>query len=242
MSQVTFDSVGRPILPALPILPGATIVQTFDSVTKGFTAPSGPDDPTLSWSALLTPQITAAFTAAGKTPPTFINTAVDGQTSAALIADINNQIISRAPTDIFMYGTTNDATGSGSDWTIYAHYLTILTTVWGSLPACKFHCFSLGFHGSEKPQIGAGSHDGDMLGRNSALWRACLQYPGLCEFIDLRNAVYQWEKQYNTTPVTSGLLSQDGIHPAKAAVTGAPNGGVGIMSNAAFAALTLQLS
>lgn len=221
--------VGRGGLPPVraalgPILPGARILFAGDSVTKGYNASIPADDPTFRWSAPLEATLTAEFTAAGKTVPTYINTAVSGQTAAAMASDVTAQIVTPAADHIFLQIGQNDTFTSATQAATTAALTTIYNAAIAANPSVKIHQLSLFFWGEKWPQgQNAAGQDAALDLRNSTILNLVNTYPAAnIEWIWLRQLLMLQESQINlpSPGAASGFLTQDGTHLTKTAVSG----------------------
>jgi GDSL-like Lipase/Acylhydrolase family len=234
----------------VPFKKNATIVMSGDSITRGFNPFIPANDSTLRWSVQFEASVTAAYTAASVTVPTIVDTAQTGQTSSALLSDLTNQITSQNPTDVVMMIGNNDVNFMVPRATTYSNIVSIIEGTLALFPSCKFHVMLSPFISGEQWPAGSdGPSDTQLDVTNLMIAGAAkaeaLLHPGQIEVINLKPNCFAWEAQFNTPGppgVSTGLLTQDGQHPSKAAVTGAPNGGQGIYSAYAFSQVTFNFS
>lgn len=243
---------GKPPAPTPlgPIAPGSRILFSGDSITKGFTG--GLDDPTYRWSAPLESWMTAQFVGAGKTPPTYLNTAITGQQTRSIAQraptdNLDAQIISQTPDRVFLLTGTNDIGNLRTlEETRDKLHQIIVDTV-AALPSCRFYVLSLFLNGERIPK-GANpgsppnSGDGPWDARNSALYAGLFGLEQYAQWIYLRDAAFEWLATYNIDDEQNGGLTQDDTHPNKVGQGFGPISGQEFISSYVQARISLDLT
>jgi hypothetical protein len=237
-------------LPPLVIQPNARITLGIDSITIGYNVSGGVTDTTFGMWIPLQTSMTAAFVAAGKTPPTFNNQGLVGQPTAAWLANINTQVIATNPTDLLLIMGINDVTGLITPAAVKANCVSAFSTIISSFPSVNIHVFGTQIFNSEVWPDGSLAGGGGSLAAaaqacNSAIYAAVAQFPANCRWYNMRQMQYNWEAANNGTPATAvsqGLLTQDGGHPSKIGQRPAGQSGQEVGSAWAMTVLTLGLT
>jgi lysophospholipase L1-like esterase len=236
----------RPVVPLGPIPPGGTVLFAGDSITAGYNFPGGGTlDPSFRWCAPFEAYLTAQFTAAGKTPPTYANTGVIGQRSDGLLAALNTNMIAPGAQDIFLCIGTNDVSQISAAAT-FSDMTQILSGTIAAIPAVRIRVISLLWAGEQYPKTLNSSFvsDGYDL-RNGVIWSATKQFPAAnVQWLYVRDLLYATEALYNTPApgAASGFQTQDGTHPSKTGQQPAGQSGAEVLSGIIESMVTLQLT
>lgn len=188
--------------------------------------------------------MTAQFMAARKTPPTYLNTAVTGQQTQSLYADLNNQVISQNPDRVFLMIGTNDIGFNRTYEETRDKLHSIIADTVAAKPDCKFYVLSLFLFNENWPKgANAGtpptSGDGPYDLRNSALRDGLIGLDSVAQWIYIRDPAFSWLTVNNPSHAINGYLTQDGTHPTKQGTGLGPISGAEFMSQAVQAAISL---
>lgn len=229
-------------LPNLVINPAPRITEAGDSIPRGFF--SGSDNAAYACFLPLRTLLTAAFTAAGKTGPTYTNTAVTGQTSAALLAGLATQVIATSPDVLLVIIGANDVGFGLTPEQTFANTSGVISGTLASFPNCIIHWFGCPLRSSEQIPDGISSDAGGVLAANSAMAAACAKFPANARFWNMRQGAYGFEGAKNTPApgAASGLLTTDGTHNTKTGDRPAGESGAEIYSGFAYSVMTLNLT
>lgn len=204
---------GAPYEPTMGASARVTLVG--DSITAGY---NGSLDPSFSWTVQLQAALIAKFNARGLTPPTFTNTAVIGQTSAQCLAGYATQIHATNPTDIIVMINGNDGLQSVPFATTRSNDAAIWAQTKADLPNCNIWGVTCAFNSGENWPNGANSLDSTDDCENLILAASLAPYMnsvGRAKMINIKTPCMAYEAANNPSHATSGILTQDGIHPTK---------------------------
>lgn len=242
-------STGRTAAPDIAIdftiYPAAKVVFDGDSVTQGHNnAGGGSTDATFRWCAPFETSVTAAFTNAGKTGPTYANTAVGGNTSTECLAAVATPI-AQAPGYIFLLIGVNDFTNHGGTpippATSGSNVAAYGAAVWAKYPGCRIFVVSNLQGATEHWPEGTNADDASIEATNAGI-QAAISGLALMKWCQVRTTIFATdEPAQNPANAATGQLIQDngGYHPTKTANPPATLSGAQVISSRMFNLVTL---
>lgn len=147
-----------------------------------------------------------------------LNTAIAGQLTQNLLADVVNQITSKTPDLVILHIGINDSWAPVDPTTVTKpNYEAILQAIRAYSASVPIVCIGLMYYG-EQYDVGpvwsnSPSADVNIDLNNGFIQALCVTYN--CTFVDMRTTMLTYETVHNTPlpGLRIGPLSQDGLHP-----------------------------
>lgn len=236
---------GPPIRPSVSFAIAAAEVCVIDgdSVPAGAVNPSGSHDATYACYLPFSTAVIAAFTGAGKTPPTFVNVAVGGRTTADTLANIATAI-GHAPDHYFLCDAANDPLHGISPATSGANVVAIANAIWQTRPTCRVHVMPPLWGSGEHWPDGSNPEDASLDATGAGIMAAVAPLT-LIKVYNFRPSLFaSVEPVQNPANLASGQLVQPsgGYHPTKVATPPATISGIEAVSNFMLANVPLNLA
>ena len=147
----------------------------------------------------------------------FLNTGINGQKTADVLAGIQSQIIQWAPDWLVLLIGVNDIAGRLAVATIEANYNSIMATVAAALPSCQIACCSILCYGEiwtlsgGVPVWNNGPTDTDLATVNSYIQNTICPTYG-ATYVDFRTPLLALQPSINPGQANNAFTT-DGVHP-----------------------------